>query len=87
MAGTAGTSRFLRRQSKEKETFGVDTELEPSPAEIGDLDSTIYDYILSNEGRIAVVKASEDLGLPVDRVREAVQRLTIEGRLNPRQQS
>jgi hypothetical protein len=49
-----------------------------SPA---DLDNEIYDYILSNGGAIAVNQASEDLGVPPELIREALERLSSDGRL------
>jgi hypothetical protein len=47
------------------------------------LDDEIYNYIMSNGGAIAVNKASEELGVAPELVKEALERLSAEGRLRP----
>jgi len=47
----------------------------------GNVDDKIYEYIMSKGGAIGIRSASEDLGVPAEAVREAIERMTMEGRL------
>jgi len=46
-----------------------------------DVQARVHDYIMENEGAIGLSKASEDLGLPVEFVKEAIQALARDGKL------
>jgi hypothetical protein len=67
--------RGMRGRAKTVEPF------EMSDAEKEDVQARVRDYITENEGAIALSKAAEDLGIPVEFVREAIDKLTSEGRL------
>jgi hypothetical protein len=56
-------------------------EYSGSAENIGDIDEKIYEYIQSKGGAIGIRSASEDLRLPAEAIREAIERLTMEGRL------
>jgi hypothetical protein len=45
------------------------------------IDDEIYQYIQSKGGAIGIRSASEDLGVPVEVIKEAIERMTMEGRL------
>jgi DNA-binding Lrp family transcriptional regulator len=45
------------------------------------IDEKIYEYIQSKGGAIGIRSASEDLGVPAEAIREAIERMTMEGRL------
>jgi hypothetical protein len=47
------------------------------------IDDEIYEYISSNGGAIAVRKAAEDLRIPAEVIKEAIERMATEGRLKP----
>ena len=47
------------------------------------LDDRVLEYIMSNKGTIGVTKASQDLGVEADFIREAIQRLKRDGKLEP----
>jgi hypothetical protein len=49
------------------------------PAE--NIDDEIYQYIQSKGGAIGIRSASEDLRIPAEVIKEAIQRMTMEGRL------
>ena len=42
----------------------------------------VYDYIVEHQGRISLSAASEDLGIPIQRLKEITEGLKREGRLN-----
>jgi ribosomal protein L40E len=45
------------------------------------LEDTVYDYIVKHDGVISLSKASKDLGVSVDKLKEATENLKKEGRL------
>ena len=47
------------------------------------LDDRVLEYIMSNKGTIRVTKASQDLGVEADFIRDAIQRLQRDGKLEP----
>ena len=47
------------------------------------LDDRVLEYIMSNKGTIGVTKASQDLGVEADFIRDAIQRLQRDGKLEP----
>ena len=49
------------------------------PAE--NIDDEIYQYIQSKGGAIGIRSASEDLRVPAEVIKEAIERMTMEGRL------
>jgi hypothetical protein len=42
----------------------------------------VYDYIVNHEGVISLSVASEDLGVPLEKLKEITERLKREGRLS-----
>jgi len=46
-----------------------------------DTDLAVYDYIIAHGGTINIRKASKDLGLPIEQLKEAIERLKRAGRL------
>lgn len=46
-----------------------------------DLDLAIYDYIVAHQGTINLRKAARDLGLSIEQLKEAIERLKKEGKL------
>jgi hypothetical protein len=67
-----------RRGRPEAETA---EPLEMSEDEKQDVQARVQDYIMENEGAIGLNKASEDLGLPVEFIKEAIQALARDGKL------
>jgi hypothetical protein len=45
------------------------------------LDDRVLEYITSHEGTISVTKASQDLGVDADLIKDAIQRLQRDGKL------
>jgi len=45
------------------------------------LDERVYDYIVEHEGTIALSQAAKDLGIAVDELNAAIERLKVQGRL------
>jgi hypothetical protein len=45
------------------------------------LDDRVYDYIVKHEGVISLSKASADLGISIERLKEITERLKMQGRL------
>jgi hypothetical protein len=79
----AGRVPSLRKRPQE-EPSDVDVEpVEMGTEETDNLDSAVYNYILSKDGAIVVGKASEELGVHADRVKEAIERLEEQGRVKP----
>jgi hypothetical protein len=75
---------FTTRIGKSKnEELGQEMpqEFSDSAENIGDIDDKIYEYIQSRGGAIGIRTASEELGLPAEAIKEAIQRMTMEGRL------
>lgn len=71
----------LRRGNAER---GMESEQPEAPVSIDapeDLENRIFDYILENGGSIALSKASEELGIPTDLITQAIERMTLDGRL------
>ena len=61
---------------------GAATSTESQPAAIPTLEDKVYDYIIKHEGVISLSKASNDLGLTVDKLKEITEKLKDEGRLS-----
>ncbi len=76
--------KVLRTRTSESqdEENGHDM-LQEHPDFAEDIDDKIYGYISSKGGAIAVRKASEDLQIPAEVIKEAIERMTMEGRLKP----
>jgi hypothetical protein len=74
------TIRIGKRKNEEQDQEAPE-EFSDSAENIGDIDDKIYSYIQSKEGAIGIRSASEDLGLPAETIKEAIQRMTMEGRL------
>lgn len=51
------------------------------PQEGENIDDKIYEYIQSKGGAIGIRSAAEDLRVPAELIREAIERMTMEGRL------
>ena len=47
----------------------------------GNVDDKIYEYIMSKRGAIGIRTAAEDLRVPAEVIKEAIERMTMEGRL------
>ena len=45
------------------------------------IDDKIYEYIMSKAGAIGIRSAAEDLHVPAEVIKEAIERMTVEGRL------
>jgi hypothetical protein len=73
----------IRRGKSKNEEQGqeIAQEYSESAENIGDIDNKIYEYIQSKGGAIGIRSASEDLRLPAEAIKEAIQRMTMEGRL------
>ena len=71
----------------QKEDDGLRSETEMpgadsiSDGEMEQLENQVHDYILDNGGALVLSKAANELGIPVDLVRESVERMTSDGRL------
>lgn len=74
--------RLLKvRTGKSKDAAG-DSEMPQEYSESDEnIDEKIYEYIQSKGGAIGIRSASEDLGVPAEAIREAIERMTMEGRL------
>jgi predicted ribosome quality control (RQC) complex YloA/Tae2 family protein len=74
--------RFLKVRVDESHKKKQDEETPEEYSEAAEsIDDELYQYIQSNGGAISVRAASEDLGLPPEAIKEALRRMTIEGRL------
>jgi hypothetical protein len=71
----------IGRSKNEEQGQEMPQEFSDSAENMGDIDDKIYEYIQSKAGAISIRSASEDLGLPAEAIKEAVQRMTMEGRL------
>jgi DNA-directed RNA polymerase subunit RPC12/RpoP len=59
-----------------------DSEMPEEYSDSGEnIDDKIYEYIMSKGGAIGIRSASEDLGVPAEAIKEAIERMTMEGRL------
>lgn len=79
-----GISCLVGRVGRRGEALDEGTGAEASPMSIEppeDLENRIYEYILENGGAIGVGKASEDLGIPAELIAQAIERMTLDGRL------
>jgi len=82
-----GIGGIIGRVALKRGTAGEDIETESSetsPMSMEapeELENRIYEYILENGGSIGVGRASEDLGIPADLITEAIERMTLDGRL------
>ena len=61
---------------------GAPTTAEAQPIAVPSLEDKVYDYIIKHEGVISLSKASSDLGLTVDKLKEITEKLKDEGRLS-----
>ena len=79
--------RQLRATISRRKMTGSRSETEmPDAGSISDeemeqLENQVHDYILDNGGAIVLSKAANELGIPVDLVKESVDRMTSDGRL------
>jgi hypothetical protein len=80
LLGRLLTIRIGKRKNEEQDKETPE-EFSDSAENIGDIDDKIYEYIQSKGGTIGMRSASEDLGLPAEAIKEAIQRMTMEGRL------
>jgi hypothetical protein len=71
----------IGKSKNEEQGQEMPQEFSDSAENIGDIDDKIYQYIQSKGGAIGLRTASEDLGLPAEAIKEAIQRMTMEGRL------
>jgi hypothetical protein len=71
----------IGRSKNEEQGQEMPQELSDSAENISDIDDRIYEYIQSKGGAIGIRSASEDLRLPAEAIKEAIQRMTMEGRL------
>jgi hypothetical protein len=71
----------IRKGKNEEQGQEMAQEYSDSAEDIGDIDEKIYEYIRSKGGAIGIRSASEDLHVPAEAIKEAIQRMTMEGRL------
>jgi hypothetical protein len=71
----------IRKSKDEEQGQEMPQELSDSAENIGDIDDKIYEYIQSKGGAIGIRSASEDLHVPGEAIKEAIERMTMEGRL------
>ena len=75
---TTISRRKMTGSRSETEMPGADSI---SDGEMEQLENQVHDYILDNGGALVLSKAANELGIPVDLVRESVERMTSDGRL------
>lgn len=77
LLGTLFRVRVSKSQDKNED--------QETPQEYSDsaenIDDEIYQYIQSKGGAIGIRSASEDLRVPAEVIKEAIERMTMEGRL------
>ena len=78
----SGGMRIRGRRNQEE---AVEEASPLSEDEQADIQSRVRDYISENGGAIGLSKAAEDLGIPLEYVKFAIQRMTSEGTLTPAQ--
>jgi hypothetical protein len=71
----------IGKSKNEEQGQEMPQEFSDSAENIGDMDDKIYEYIQSKGGAIGIRTASEELRLPAEAIKEAIQRMTMEGRL------
>lgn len=72
----------IRIGKSRNEEEGNETSEEYSESDSAEnVDDKIYEYIQSKGGAIGIRSASEDLRVPPEVIKEAIERLTMEGRL------
>jgi hypothetical protein len=49
----------------------------------GDMDEKIFEYISSKGGAIALNKASKELAIPIEVIKDAIGRMSMDGKLKP----
>jgi len=76
----SGGMRIRGRRNQEE---AVEEASPLSEDEQADIQSRVRDYISENGGAIGLSKAAEDLGIPLEYVKFAIQRMTSEGTLTP----
>lgn len=79
--GMVGSMPIKRGGAGEKsEDEGAD-ELPIETASPEEIEDQIYNYIVENGGSISVNRASNELGIPADQIKEILERMTLDGRL------
>jgi hypothetical protein len=71
----------IGKSKDEEQGQEMPQEYSDSAGNIDDVDDKIYQYIMSKGGAIGIRSASEDLRLPAEAIKEAIERMTMEGRL------
>jgi hypothetical protein len=71
----------IGKSKNEEQGQEMPQELSDSAENVGDIDDKIYEYIQSKGGAIGIRSASEDLHIPGEVIKEAIERMTMEGRL------
>ena len=71
----------IGKSKDEKQGEEMPEDYSDSAENIDDVDDKIYQYIMSKGGAIGIRSASEDLRLPAEAIKEAIERMTMEGRL------
>jgi hypothetical protein len=75
-----GTLLRVRVGKRRNEEEGQETPQEYSDS-AENIDDEIYQYIQSKGGAIGIRSASQDLQIPAEVIKEAIERMTMEGRL------
>jgi len=79
-------SRGMRIRGRRGQEEAVEEEASPlSEDEQADIQVRVRDYISENGGAIGLNRAAEDLGIPLEYVKFAIQRMTSEGTLKQAQ--
>jgi len=60
-------------------------EFPMSEAEKADIQARVHDYISENGGAIVLSRAADELGIPLEFVREAIEAMTLDGKLKQAQ--
>jgi PGF-pre-PGF domain-containing protein len=81
--GAYAAIRVVKTRSKRGKE---EKKSEPMPSEVSPQDQTekrLLDYITQHSGSISLKKASEDLGVPSETIKEAISQLKSSGKLAP----
>lgn len=84
MMGIVGMAGKLNLKRGGAEENGESDALDDSLIDTSDpeeLENRIYDYLIQNGGSISVNRASDELGIPTDMIKEVLERMTLDGRL------
>lgn len=74
--------RLLKVRIGKSKDAKEDSEMPQEYPDSGEnIDDRIYEYIMSKRGAIGIRSAAEDLRVPAEVIREAIERMTMEGRL------